>query len=297
MFRIKAAFLGVGRKLLRKIRPMLSDQNYIKAYFFCRMGNRLNLEHPVSFNEKLQWLKFHDRHPEYTMMVDKYAVKEYVANTIGPQYVIPTLAVYDTVEDVDFDMLPHQFVLKCTHNSGGVVICKDKEAIDKEAALLKLKQGLSKSHYRNGMEYPYKGVPPRIIAEQYLSDDDAELADYKVHCFNGVPKLILVCKDRYADTGLTEDFFTVEWEHLNVKRPEHPNAEHPIGKPEELDELLNISRKLSDGMPFVRVDFYISRHKIYFGELTFFPASGMKPFVPESYDKLFGSWLQLPVEN
>lgn len=297
MNRIKAFSLGVGRRVLRKLRPVLSDKNYIKAYFHCKMGRRLNLTNPVSFNEKLQWLKFHDLRPEYSLMVDKCAVKDYVAQKIGEQYVVPTLAVYDTVMVVDFESLPSQFVLKCTHDSGGVVICKNKETLDKNAALAKLKSGLGKNYYRYSMEYPYKDVKPRIIAEQYLSDEGAELADYKVHCFNGEPKLILVCKDRHAASGLTEDFFTAEWEHLDVRRPEHPNAKQPIEKPEELNELLDLSRKLSADIPFVRVDFYISQHKVYFGELTFFPASGMTPFVPESFDYLFGSWLRLPVEE
>lgn len=296
MNRIKSSILGMGRKTLRKLRPLFSDQSYIKAYYYCKMGRRLNLNAPESFNEKLQWLKFHDRRPEYSMMVDKWAVKEYVAKKIGAQYVVPTLAVYDAVEEIDFGALPRQFVLKCTHDSGGVVICKDKEVLDRNAAIVKLKNGWDKNYYHYSMEYPYKDVKPRIIAEQFLSDDGAELADYKVHCFNGEPRLILVCKDRHADSGLTEDFFTSEWRHLGVRRPEHPNAKQPIEKPEELDRLLELSRELANGIPFVRVDFYISQHKIYFGELTFFPASGMTPFVPESFDRLFGSWLQLPSE-
>ena len=296
MNRIKSSILGVWRKTLRMLRPLFSDQSYIKAYYYCKMGRRLNLKAPETFNEKLQWLKFNDRHPEYSMMVDKWAVKDYVAKKIGAQYVVPTLAVYDAVEEIDFDSLPQQFVLKCTHDSGGVVICKDKEALDRNAAIVKLKNGWGKNYYRYSMEYPYKDVQPRIIAEQFLSDNGAELADYKVHCFNGEPRLILVCKDRHAASGLTEDFFTAEWKHLGVRRPEHPNAKQPIEKPEELDRLLELSRELANGIPFVRVDFYISQHKIYFGELTFFPASGMTPFVPESFARLFGSWLQLPSE-
>lgn len=288
--------LGLGRKILRTLRPLFSDQNYIKAYYYCKMGHRLNLTFPVTFNEKLQWLKFHDCRPEYSMMVDKYAVKDHVASKIGSKYVIPTLALYNSVSDVDFETLPDQFVLKCTHDSGGVIICKDKVRLDQNSAIMKLQNAWGKNYYRYSMEYPYKDVPPRIIAEQFLSDDRADLCDYKVHCFNGEPKLILVCKDRYAASGLTEDFFTEEWEHLGVRRPAHPNSKQPIEKPEELAELLELSRRLAEGIPFVRVDFYISQHKIYFGELTFFPASGMTPFVPESFDQLFGSWLQLPSE-
>lgn len=297
MNQIRQFVLGFGRKALRKLRPLFSDQGYIKHYFYCKTGNRLNLEAPVTFNEKLQWLKFNDHHPEYSVMVDKYAVKDYVSKKIGSKYVIPTLALYDTVADIDFEALPAQFVLKCTHDSGGVVICKDKANLDRNAAIVKLQKGWGKNYYRYSMEYPYRDVQPRIIAEQFLSDNGTELCDYKVHCFNGEPRVILVCKDRHAASGLTEDFFTTEWEHLGVRRPEHPNATQPIERPEELKELLELSCVLAAGIPFVRVDFYIIQHKIYFGELTFFPASGMTPFVPESFDRLFGSWLQLPSEK
>ena len=294
MQRAELLLMGVGRKALRRLRPLLSDECYIRWYFLCKTGYPLHLDHPVTFNEKLQWLKFHDRNPRYSVMVDKYAVKEHVSSVIGPEYIIPTLSVFNRVEDIDFDRLPDRFVLKCTHDSGGVVLCKDKRSLDVPAAISKLRNGLSRNYYRYSMEYPYKEVVPRIIAEPFLTDGGEDLCDYKVHCFNGVPKLILVCRDRYADSGLTEDFFTEKWEHLPVRRPAHPNSEAPIPRPNQLEKMLDLARRLAADIPFVRVDFYLSGERIYFGELTFFPASGMTPFEPKSYDELFGSWLDLP---
>lgn len=293
---IKPLLMGFGRKALRRLRPLLSDRMYIRAYFLCKTGYPLHLDHPVTFNEKLQWLKFHDRNPRYSEMVDKFAAKGYVASVIGDEYIIPTIAVYDRAEDIDFDKLPARFVLKCTHDSGGVVLCKDKASLNREEAVAKLGKALQRNYYRFSMEFPYKNVVPRIIAEPFISNEGGDLCDYKVHCFNGVPRLVLVCRDRYAAGGLTEDFFTETWEHLPVRRPTHPNAKSPIPRPAQLDEMLDLSRKLSEGIPFVRVDFYLSDGHVYFGELTFFPASGMTPFVPQSFDTLFGSWLMLAAD-
>ena len=291
----KEIIRGIGRRSLRFFRPVLSDRCYIKQYFYLKTGYSLNLENPKTFNEKMQWLKFNNQDPSYTEMVDKYAAKQYVASIIGNQYVIPTIGVFDNPNEIDFDALPNRFVLKCTHDSGGIVICKGQASLNKDVVRKKLSAGLSRNYYRFSMEFPYKNVKPRILAEEFLTDGNIDLIDYKVHCFNGVPKLILVCKDRYSQTGLTEDFFTAEWEHLDVRRPTHPNSKGMIPRPLLLDEMLSLSRKLSEKIPFVRVDWYISNNRLFFGELTFFPASGMTPFVPKSYDDLFGSWIVLPI--
>ena len=285
---------GIGRRILRVFRPIMSDHCYIKRYFYLKTGYSLSLDSPRTFNEKLQWLKFNDRNPRYIEMVDKFAVKKFVASIIGEKYVVPTIAVFDNPDDIDYEELPDQFVLKCTHDSGGIVICRDKASLDKDAARKKLKAGWSRNYYRFSMEFPYKDVKPRIIAEEFLTNEGTDLCDYKVHCFNGAPKLVLVCKDRYSKSGLTEDFFTEDWVHLDVKRPTHPNSKETIPKPAKLDVMLSLSRQLSEGIPFVRVDWYISNDRLYFGELTFFPASGMTPFVPTSFDDLFGSWIELP---
>lgn len=273
----------------------LSDRTNIACMYYASFGKHLNLKTPASFNEKMQWLKLYDRNPLYTRLVDKQAVKEYVSEIIGAQYVIPTYGVWDHFDDIDFDLLPKQFVLKTTHDGGGagVIICTDKKELDTEDAKHRLNASLARDVYKNLREWPYKNVPHRILAEQLLLNDGRPLQDYKIHCFNGEPKIILVCKDRYETTGLTEDFYDYNWNHIPVRRPKHPNANDPIEAPEELAQMLDLSRRLSAGIPFVRTDFYLVNHQIYFGEMTFYPTSGYTAFVPDKYDDVFGSWIDL----
>ena len=270
------------------------DETYIKWRWKAYMDYPLNLEEPQSFNEKLQWIKLHDRQPIYSKMVDKYEAKQYVASIIGEEHIIPTIGVYDHVEDINFDALPQQFVLKCTHDSGGIVICKDKSTFDRDAAIRKLQRGLKKNYYYQNREWPYKNVKPRIIAEQYMDNDGQELNDYKVHNFNGEPKVILVCSDRYKESGLAEDFYSCDWQHLDLSRPGLQHSKEVQEKPAELGEMLELAKKLSKDIPFVRTDFYIINHVVYFGEMTFFPACGMKPFVPREWDYKLGSYITLP---
>lgn len=276
----------------------LPDKEYLGRKFECCMGKRLDLKNPKTFNEKLQWLKLYDRKPEYTVMVDKYKVRNYIKGKLGEEYLIPLIGVWDNPDEIDFDSLPNQFVLKCNHNSGlGMYICKDKNKLtpqDIKRIRKNLARGLKQDYYLTGREWPYKDVPRKIIAEQFMKSDAGGLTDYKIHCFNGEPKLILVCKDRSAASGLTEDFFSAEWEHLYICRPTHPNSSTEIAKPEELSEMLELAKKLSKNIPFLRVDFYIIEHKVYFSELTFYPASGFEKFVPEKWDEILGSWLELP---
>ena len=273
----------------------MPDAEYLSRKFAAVFGRRLSLEASKTFNEKLQWLKLYDRKPEYTVMVDKYKARDYISEKIGAGYLIPMLGVWNAPDEIDFDMLPDKFVLKCNHNSGlGMCICKDKSALNIKNVKKRLKRGLKQDYYLTGREWPYKDVPRKIIAEQFMKSDAGGLTDYKVHCFNGEPKLILVCKDRFTSTGLTEDFFTSSWEHLDIRRPMHPNSSAEIAKPEELSEILTLAKQLSEGIPFLRVDFYIIEHKVYFSELTFFPASGFERFVPDEWDDILGSWLELP---
>lgn len=280
--------------LLAHLGQFLSDRTYIRLKWRNAMDYPLNLDNPKSFNEKLQWLKLNDRKPIYTQMVDKYGAKIYVSEQLGDQYIIPTLGVWNRVEDIEWDKLPNRFVLKCTHDSGGLVICQDKSKLDIEKAKRTINNSLKFDFYKAGREWPYKDVPRRIIAEKFMEDSEGqELSDYKIHCFNGEPKAILVCRDRFSATGLTEDFYDEKWNHMDVRRPNHPNAAVPMEKPEELELMLDLARKLSAGVPFLRVDFYIVNHHIYFGELTFYPATGMAPFVPEEWDWKFGSWINL----
>lgn len=269
------------------------DEEYLKMMFRCWHGREPDLERPVTFSEKLQWLKLHDRDPRYPRMADKVTAKEFAAGVIGAEHIIPTLGVYDSFDDIDFDRLPGSFVLKCTHDSGGLVIVKDKERLDVAAARKRLGKYLKRDYFYYGREWPYKGLPHRIIAERFV-DCGGDLPDYKIHCFGGVPKVVLVCRGRNAAEGLTEDFYDTDWNRLPVKRPDIPNSPEPEARPERLDEMLAAARKLTEGLPFVRVDLYDTPDKLLFGEMTFYPASGFKPFVPESFDRELGDMLELP---
>lgn len=284
----------IKQRIFRAMR-CIPDKPYLTLMYLAKMKKVMNWKSPVTFNEKLQWLKLYDRRPEYTQMVDKYEAKKYVADRIGERYIIPTFGVWERFEDIDFDALPGQFVLKCTHDSGGLAICRDRNTFDIGEAKVKIENSLKNNFFYYGREWPYKNVKPRIIAEQYMEDVcSADLADYKIHCFNGIPKVILVCRDRYSGIGLTEDFYSDKWEHLDIKRPGTPNAAVVERKPEQLEEMLRVARVLSKNMPFVRADFYVNNNKVYFGELTLYPAAGVKSFEPDSWDKVFGDWLKLP---
>lgn len=278
----------------RSIARLLPDKLYLSVKFRTHMGYWMDWKNPKTFNEKLQWLKVYDRHPEYTKMVDKVAAKDYVAGIIGEEYIIPTLAVYNSVDEIDFDALPDQFVLKCTHDSGGLVVCRDKSKHDLKAAREKLRKGLKRTYIIQNREYPYKNVPRRIIAEQYMEDNSGELNDYKFFCFDGEPKALFVASDRgRKDTETKFDFFDMEWNHLPFTNG-HPNSDKEIPCPPNFDHMKEIAGKLSVGMPHVRVDLYNINGTIYFGELTFFHWGGTVPFNPKEWDYKFGSWIKLP---
>lgn len=280
--------------LLRRISPLIkSDKIFIKLEYILRTHKLLNLSNPQSFNEKLQWLKLYARHEEYTQLVDKYAVKLYVTRRIGEKYVIPTLGVWERFEDIDFKVLPSQFVLKTTHDSGGVYICRDKSQLDINKAAKKLKKSLSKNYYWEHREYPYKNVRPRIIAEQYMVDESGyELKDYKIFCFQGVPHFIEVDFDRF--TGHKRNIYSTQWELLpfEIQYPSNPSLIHE--KPKCLNEMLDIASQLSRGFLHVRVDLYVINDTVYFGELTFFHGTGMEKFSPEEWNYKFGRLIELP---
>ncbi len=288
---------GVFVKLNRLFRR---DDLYLKIIFRCFMGKRLDLDNPKTFSEKMQWLKLYNRRPEYTDMVDKYEAKKYVASVVGEQYIIPTLAVWDSVEDIDLSILPNQFVLKTTHagGGGGVIICKDKATFNMDKACEKLKRSMRKNPYDTLREWPYKNVKPRIIAEQYISDaENNDLPDYKFFCFNGEPKLCQVIADRET-TVTTVDWYDKNWDHQPFHEPKtYPFAASEQKRPKELERMLELAAKLSKGHPFLRVDFYDVKGSILFGELTFFPTSGVGGFDPEEWDNILGSWIKLPIEN
>lgn len=271
-----------------------NEEKYIKIYFRLAMGKFPNLEHPQTFSEKLQWLKLYDRRPEYTMMVDKYAVKEYVSHVIGQEYVIPVLGVWNRPEDIDYDSLPNQFVLKCNHDSGGLVICKDKSKFDKEKAYKKIKKSFKRNLFFGTREWPYKNVKPLVFAEEYKEDKYGELRDYKFFCFDGKVKAMFIATDRQKQGEDTKfDFFDENFNHLPFTNG-HPNANPMPAKPSCFEKMKELAEKLSAGIPHVRVDFYEVDESVYFGELTFFHWGGIKPFEPEEWDYKFGSWIKLP---
>lgn len=289
----------VGRLASWGVFNRMPDERYIKLIYWARMGSKLNLENPQTFNEKLQWLKLFDRKPEYTRMVDKYEAKKYVADIIGEEYVIPTLGVWDRFEDIDFDALPNQFVLKCTHDSGGLVICRDKSQLDLDAAKKKINRSLRTNFYLHGREWPYKDVNPRIIAEKYMEDSETQelLRDYKFFTFDGVAKALFIASDRQkADEKTKSDFYDMNFKHLPFTNG-HPNADIELAKPQRFEEMKRLVEQLSQGIPQLRVDFYEVNGKAYFGDLTFSHWSGLTPFEPEEWDKTLGDWIKLPEAN
>ena len=280
------------------LKRRLSDKAYLSLQYRCFIGKSINWDNPTSFTEKLQWLKLCNRRPEHSVMVDKYEVKEYVAQTIGSEHIIPTYGVWDRFEDIDFDSLPNQFVLKCTHDSGGLVICKDKQTLDKKAARRKIEKSLHRDYYLAGREWPYKNVPKRVIAEKFISPSQnsvtADLPDYKFFCFNGKVKFFKVDFGRFVEHHA--NYYSSEGKLLNFgEKGLDPDPNYPIELPINLGEMISLAEKLSENEPFLRVDFYNVNGKIFFGELTFYPASGMGQFNPTEYDDWIGNLLSLPM--
>ena len=294
--RNKTAFMA---SILKRV-PFLvkDDELYLKLLFLFEMHYWPDLKHPKTFNEKLQWLKLHNRKPEFTTMVDKYAVKKYVADRIGEQYIIPTLGVWDSFDQIDFDSLPNQFVLKTTHGGGGlaVVICKDKKTFDKRRAKRSLENSLNSELYMKYREWPYKDVPKRIIAEKYMVDESGtELKDYKFFCFNGVADNVMVCIDRQIhDTKFY--FFDKKWNLLPLNiRGKNTDPSFKLPRPECIEQMFDLAGRLSEGVPFLRVDFYSIDNHPYFGELTFFPDSGFDANLLPETDKMLGERTDLSI--
>lgn len=272
----------------------MPDEEYLRCMWRAFMGGELNLSHPRAFNEKLQWLKLHDRRPEYTMMVDKYRVREYVQEKLGEEYLIPLLGVWDNPDEIDFSALPDQFVMKCNHNSGtGMCICTNKKNLNIRKVKNDLRKGLSQDYYLKGREWPYRNVPRKIIAEKYMTDESGvELKDYKIFCFNGEPKLIQVDFDRFK--GHKRNLYSLDWQYIKgeIEYPTDPHRQ--IARPTCLEQMLDAARTLSKGIPHVRTDFYCINGQVYFGELTFYHGSGYEHMRPVELGNQMGDWLILP---
>ena len=277
--------------LLRKPQPWMPDRLYLELMYWRAFGRVPDLGNPLRYTEKLQWLKLHDRNPLYHKLVDKAAVKPYVAAIIGEEHMVPTLGVWDSPAEIDWDALPDRFVLKCTHDSGSTIICRDKASFDRDAACRRLIAGLRKDYYKPMREWAYKGVKPRVIAERYL---EGEINDYKFFCFGGVPGFLYVASDRFnADEETKFDFFDMEWNHLDIRNG-HPNAAVPPERPACFEEMKRLAAELSKGIPQVRVDFYEVDGKALFGEYTFYHMGGFVPFDPDSADFMMGEMFKLP---
>lgn len=277
--------------ILHRTCKWYSDEFYLKILFRLEMGYPLNLKNPQTFNEKLNWMKLYYRNPVLVRMADKYLAKSYVASIIGDEYVVQNYGVWDTVDKIDFDNLPKQFVLKSTGDSSGIVICKDKSLLD----IIKAKEKLSKSQNTNYYyflrEWVYKDIQPKIIADKFLDDKTGnELRDYKFLCFNGVPK-VMYCTNKGSE--IFENYYDMDFNVLDINHGFNRRVPE-LCKPEAFDKMKILAAELSKGLPFVRVDFFYVNGSIYFGEYTFYDWGGMRPFVNKDWDIKLGSWITLP---
>ena len=305
-------FYKLAGKLLKTFSPFLSDTIYIRLMYKLQTGKKLNLKNPQTFSEKIQYLKLYNHNPLYTIMVDKIKVKEFVAKKIGDKYIIPTLKIWTNAHDINFNELPDRFVIKCNHNSGkGMFICKNKSNINEKKIKAELQKGLHENYYMRGREWPYKNVPRRIIVEKYMEDNEiidnqnknkvssiGNLRDYKIYCFNGEPKLCQVISNRAIDEKI--DFYNMNWERIHgltglTKGVSNSNNEIPC--PKSFPEMVTNAKILSKDIPFSRIDFYDINGHAYFGEITFFPASGFGSFHPDKWNYIIGSWIKLPKES
>lgn len=287
-------------KYYRKIRAfvkqtfysLLPEKKHLDIKFLKVFGRHIDWENPKSFNEKLQWLKVYNKNPQHTMLVDKYEVREYIKKIIGEEYLIPVIAVYDKVSDIDFDALPDSFVLKCTHGSACNIICSDKSKLDVKAAKKKLKKWMKINYYYLSREWPYKNVKPRIVCEKFMKDDTTnDLKDYKFFCFEGKVHFSFVASDRHTDE-VKFNFFDSEWNDLPVEN-DHPRVENKIKKPVNYEKMIELAEQLSKDELFLRVDFYEINGRIYFGELTYYHGGGFLAFKPEEYDYKFGELIDI----
>ena len=274
---------------------MLPDSIYIRIQYRKIMGKPLNLKNPKGFNEKLQWLKIHDRKPEYEIYVDKYAARDFVARTIGEKYLVKLLGVWETAEAIDYRVLPDQFVIKGSHDSGSVVVCRDKSSFDFDAATEKMRQSLKRNNFYYGRDWPYKNVKHRIIAEEYLDNGPLGLIDYKFYCFHGKPKFLYISQGLEDHSTASITFFDLNKKRMPFQRPDYKQHAVDPTFPDNFNEMIDIAAKLAVAVdaPFIRIDMYNINGRIVFSEITFRPCSGYMKFVPEEWDEKVGDMLTL----
>ena len=285
----------------------LPDKQFLEKKYYANTGKKLNLCNPLGFNEKLQWLKLYDRNPQYTIMSDKYLVKEYVGSIIGYEHIVPTIDAWDKPDMIDFINLPEQFVLKCNHNSGnGMYICKHKRDIDEKKVIKNLKKGFAEDYYCRDREWTYKNISRKVFAEKYMVDSQIMtnlpnntadgLIDYKFYCFNGNPKFLYVGFAN-IENGIKHDlltFLTLDWKIAPFYRKDHEQMPFIPPKPDCLENMIEYARILSQNIPFVRVDFFVINHQAYFSEFTFTPGGGYGLFYPDEWERKIGDWIILP---
>lgn len=280
--------------LLRWAHPLFSDELYLRLLFRLKMGYRLHLKHPRTFNEKLQWLKLNDHNPAYVDMVDKVKVKDYVRGVLGEDVIIPTLGVWGSFDEIDFEGLPEQFVLKTNHSGGstGVVICREKKRMDKDAARRQLEESLRRNTYAKTKEWPYKNVVPCIFAEAYIGDESSQMEEYKFWCFNGKVQVAFTCEGRFSSEGVRFNYYSREWQRLPFAGG-GATSEHVCEMPPLYERMVEYAEKLAVDMAFVRVDLYNDGVRVYFGEITFYDSSGFGKFTPEVWDERLGALIDL----
>ena len=296
-FQIKR-FISFLKMIFKRPSCLMPDKIWIKRAYFRKTGEKINLKNPVLYNEKMQWIKLYDRQPEYPKMVDKYEVRQYVSKIVGEEYLVPNYGVWNSFDEIPFESLPNQFVLKCTHDCGSVAICKDKTTFDIDTHRKRFKKYLSQNYFWRSREWVYRSLTPRIIAEKYLVDESGtELKDYKIYCFNGEPKVIGVYFSRFSGGKPKSNFYTPQWEYISLSTGLENDPEILFEKPKLLDKALELAKKLSAGILHVRVDLYIVKDNIYFGELTFYEDGGFIHFDPPEWNNIWGDWIMQPVRN
>ena len=270
------------------------DKAFQKWDYKIHSGKKLSFRNPQTYNEKLQWLKYYYHNPLQTQLVDKYEVREYIKERFGEENLTKCYGVFDKWEDIDFSKLPNQFVVKCTHDSGSVYVCKNKNDFEYDKCKKIITSGLNRNQFYLSREWPYKNVKPRIMIEEFLHDDKTDdLIDYKLMCFSGKVRRLYTVSRRETESGPYEDYYDISWNHLPIKH--HYNySDNPPTKPSNFDKMVFCAEVLSKDFPYVRVDFFDVNNKMYFGEMTFYPSGGRIPFSPEEVDKEMGEWIILP---
>lgn len=287
------------RNIGKFIFDRMDDKTYLGLRYKYATGKRINWSEPKEFNEKLMWLMINDRNPKYIDLVDKLKVKDIIAKKFGSEYVIPLITVGNRFEDIDLNKLPQKFVIKCNHDSGGIIICKDKETLDIEKAKSLINGNLDRDFFSITREWPNSKVEKKVIVEEYMEDNspdsNGELKDYKFYCFNGEPKFL------YLSQGLTNhktariNYVNLNWEIEPFYRKDYLQFEKLPEKPIQFEKMIEFSRILAENIPFVRVDWYEINGLLYFGEMTFYPGAGITDFYPNEWNRKIGDYLLLPL--